>query len=234
MPSKVLGFGSDGALGVDVIEAGIDFLSLAATFNRQSVEFRMRMGGMFNVQNSATALALLLSEGYGLSDSCQALSFVPPVSGRFEPVPNQKGVAVIIDYAHTPDALEKLLTSIRPLTTGRIITVFGCGGDRDRTKRPLMGKVASDLSDLVVTTSDNPRTEDPDAILNDIEEGVDRIKLHRHVDRKQAVAYAVSMASKKDVVVLAGKGHENYQIIGTHKYPLDDRELVMHATEVLA
>ncbi|MFQ3669387.1 MAG: cyanophycin synthetase, partial [Fimbriimonadaceae bacterium] len=151
---------------------------------------------------------------------------VRPVPGRFEPVPNEAGIGILVDYAHTPDALEKLLDAVRPLTAGRVITVFGCGGDRDRTKRPKMARAASERSDLVVVTSDNPRTEDPEQILDDIVAGLaSGVASVRIADRREAVAHAVRVAQPGDVVVIAGKGHEKYQIVGQTKHPMDDREL---------
>ena len=139
---------------------------------------------------------------------------------------------MIVDYAHTPDALEKVLDAIRPLTLGRVITVFGCGGDRDRTKRPKMARSASLRSDLTVITSDNPRTENPATILAEVQLGVaDGRTSVSIVDRGEAVAHAVAKARPGDVVVIAGKGHENYQIIGRTKFPMDDRDLARRALE---
>jgi len=151
---------------------------------------------------------------------------------------------VVVDYAHTPDALDRLLTALRPLTPGALITVFGCGGDRDRGKRPLMGAAAARASDLVVITSDNPRTEDPVRILADIEpgvrgEGLEPLPLHApgsrgyvvEPDRPHAIALAVGLARPGDLVVVAGKGHEDYQIVGVEKRHLDDREEVRRALE---
>jgi UDP-N-acetylmuramoyl-L-alanyl-D-glutamate--2,6-diaminopimelate ligase len=144
---------------------------------------------------------------------------------------------VIVDYAHTPDAVEKLLAAVRTLSTGRLITVFGCGGDRDRKKRPLMAQAVAQSSDLALATSDNPRTEDPAAILVDVEAGlndmqrvdIDALDASARaysvvVDRRKAVAHAIAIARKDDAVVLAGKGHEDYQIVGTTKLPFDDRD----------
>jgi len=151
-----------------------------------------------------------------------ALASVP---GRFDVITSDKGFAVIVDYAHTVDALEKLLRSVRELSPKRLITVFGCGGDRDKTKRPLMGKAAEDLSDIVIVTSDNPRTEDPDRIIRDILAGM-KGKNHQVIpDREEAIAAAIQKASEGDIVVIAGKGHEDYQIVGTKKIHFDDREV---------
>ena len=136
---------------------------------------------------------------------------------------------MVVDYAHTPDALARALDVLRPLTTGRLIAVFGCGGDRDRGKRPLMGEAAARRSDLVILTSDNPRTEDPMRILDDIEEGVRAAGIRSHrvePDRRAAIALAIGLARPGDLVLLAGKGHEDYQIVGADRHHLDDREEV--------
>ena len=149
------------------------------------------------------------------------------VSGRFETVPNDKGISVIVDYAHTPDALENVLKTTQQFAEGKIISVFGCGGDRDTEKRPLMGAIGQKYSDLCIITSDNPRTEEPEAIIKDILEGIDKKKENYHVvvDREQAIAEAISMAKKDDVVIITGKGHETYQIIGKVKHHFDDKEV---------
>jgi len=168
------------------------------------------------------------------------------VPGRVEKVENQLGVTILVDYAHTPDALEKVIATVRPLTRGKVITVFGCGGDRDRGKRPLMGEIAGRLSDLVVVTSDNPRTEEPSAILSEIEAGVQQTGLKKFMvsgfesrfgefdsergylmeaDRRLAIRAALRWAAPGDVILIAGKGHEDYQILGTEKIHFDDREV---------
>ena len=148
------------------------------------------------------------------------------MKGRVEVVPVPAAYTVIIDYAHTPDALENILTTARDFTAGRLICVFGCGGDRDRGKRPLMGAVAAELADLVVVTSDNPRTEGPEDIIEDILPGMEGMDTQCHVepDRPEAICWALSQARPGDVVVLAGKGHETYQEINGVQYHLDERE----------
>lgn len=257
---------------------------------------RVSLGGSYNVENCMSAAAGLLALGFSLADVASALPGARPVPGRFEAVPNDLGIGVLVDYAHTPDAVEKLLDAVRPLTKGRVITVFGCGGDRDRTKRPRMAKAASERSDITVITSDNPRTEDAVQILKDVAAGIEGLvdwsrvpghDLEGHgthgqdahataghdlaghgtpaqdalaaaghdlagrethgqaahatteqsaratviVDRREAITHAVKIAEPGDVVVIAGKGHENYQIIGRTKYPMDDRLMAKEALE---
>lgn len=149
--------------------------------------------------------------------------------GRFEPVKIDADFTVIVDYAHTGDALENILKSVNELKTGRVISVFGCGGDRDKGKRPIMAEIAEKYSDLTVATSDNPRTEDPEEILKDVVKGFKKENHIIEVDRKKAVAIAVQNAKKDDIIVIAGKGHETYQIIGREKIHFDDREVVQEA-----
>jgi UDP-N-acetylmuramoyl-L-alanyl-D-glutamate--2,6-diaminopimelate ligase len=168
---------------------------------------------------------------------------VTDVDGRLQRIPTGRGFEVVVDYAHTPDALEKCLECLRELTRGRVLVVFGCGGDRDRSKRPLMGKVAAALGDVVILTSDNPRSEKPEMILRDIEIGViasgasrmavpgDPGRTHAHSytvepDRRQAIGLALSWAHPGDMVLIAGKGHETYQIVGKDIRPFDDRAVV--------
>ncbi len=217
-------------VGVDRITADIGSRLSGLFDTRGDVE--VRLGGKYNVQNCASAAAGVLALGYSIEEIATVLPQVHPVPGRFEPVHSESGIGVIVDYAHTPDALEKLLDSVRELDPRRIITVFGCGGDRDRTKRPLMAKSASERSDLTIVTSDNPRTEDPELILEEVRSGIasnrNSIAL---LDREEAIQYAVKVAEPGDVVVIAGKGHENYQIIGKTKYPMDDRLIARDALE---
>ncbi len=160
----------------------------------------------------------------------RALGSVEPVPGRFEAVTSETGVDVIVDYAHTPDAVTQLLRAARDVARGEVTTVIGCGGDRDRSKRPLMATAASEGSDLVVLTSDNPRTEDPAAILADmragLKPGVEALEI---LDRREAIFEAVRRAAPGDLVVIAGKGHEDYQIIGRTKHPMDDRVMAREA-----
>jgi UDP-N-acetylmuramoyl-L-alanyl-D-glutamate--2,6-diaminopimelate ligase len=157
------------------------------------------------------------------------------VPGRFERVEAGQDFTVVVDYAHTEDALVRLLTAAQALKRGRIITVFGCGGDRDRGKRPKMGRVAAERSDLIIVTSDNPRTEDPQVILREVEVGLKAVPERRRApyqviaDRRQAIEMAVKEAEPGDMVLIAGKGHEDYQIIGTTRLHFDDREVAREA-----
>ena len=183
--------------------------------------------GDFSVYNSLTAISVVNKLGFPLEDVIRAAYSAKPVSGRVELLKTNTDFSVIIDYAHSPDGLEKAIKAVRGFTKGRVITLFGCGGDRDKTKRPKMGKIATELSDLVVVTSDNPRTEDPEEIIKDILAGIDDDKdVITVTDRSEAIRKALSIAQKDDTVLLAGKGHETYQVIGTERIHYDEREIV--------
>ncbi|MBA2686467.1 MAG: UDP-N-acetylmuramoyl-L-alanyl-D-glutamate--2,6-diaminopimelate ligase [Gemmatimonadaceae bacterium] len=182
------------------------------------------MLGDFNVMNALGAAAAMWGLGKPLSEIAEKLSNAPQVPGRLEII--SRTPAVIRDYAHTPDALERALRALRPITAGRLICVFGCGGDRDKGKRPLMGRAAEELADISVVTSDNPRTEPPETIIDDIVAGMKTKNHERIADRHDAIARALSIASSDDVVLLAGKGHETYQIRGTEKFPFDEKLIV--------
>lgn len=204
----------------------VDSIELQMNCGGESATAQLGVGGMFNVANSRSAAAALRALGYSLAEIAQAMTSVRPVPGRFESVPNTLNIGIVVDYAHTPDALEKLLDSARAVASRRIITVFGCGGDRDRNKRPKMAQSASLRSDISIVTSDNPRTEDPEAIVDEVVTGIAPGRVYeRVVDRREAVARAIELAEPGDIVVIAGKGHEDYQIIGRTKHPMDDREL---------
>lgn len=194
-----------------------------------TARFQLQLTGLFNVYNSLAAICVGLAENMELGLIKKVLESVPGVAGRFETVNEGQQFGVIVDYAHTPDSLQNVLKTARELVQGRLITVFGCGGDRDKTKRPIMGNIAAQLSDFSVITSDNPRSEDPEAILNDVEAGVEEIvgkdKYLKIADRREAICKAIKMASPRDLVMIAGKGHETYQIIGNRTQPFDDREV---------
>jgi UDP-N-acetylmuramoyl-L-alanyl-D-glutamate--2,6-diaminopimelate ligase len=180
--------------------------------------------GWFNVENALGALAACVALGIDLRECVRRLATVPQVPGRLERIATEP-CSVLRDYAHTPDALERVLRVLRPLTAGRLIVVFGAGGDRDRGKRPLMGAAAAASADLLIVTSDNPRTEDPDAIIDDIVEGLPA-GYERITDRRSAIVRALELARPRDVVLLAGKGHETYQILAGGKIDFDEREIV--------
>ena len=184
--------------------------------------------GEFSVYNSLCAITALAELGFSLADVVEKAAKVRGVKGRIEVVPTDTDYVVIIDYAHSPDGLENILKAVRPITKGRVLTVFGCGGDRDRTKRPLMGKVAASLSDYLFVTSDNPRTEQPEAIIADILAGLKDCSVPMVVEpsRTLAIQAALNEAKAGDTVLLAGKGHETYQILGTEKIHYDEREIV--------
>ena len=181
--------------------------------------------GRFNVANALGVAACALALGATVDGVAERLTHAPQVPGRMERIATTPCV-VLRDYAHTPDALERALETVRPLTAGKVIAVFGAGGDRDRGKRAPMGDIVSRLADVAIATSDNPRTEDPDRILDDVEQGMNARPHHREVDRRKAIALALSLARPKDTVILAGKGHETYQVIGTEKQPFDERTIV--------
>ncbi len=207
----------------------------AGTFTVES-----RLVGEHNVYNLLGAIGVALHAGATCDQVREAVSRVSNVPGRFERVSAGQDFTVVVDYAHTEDALVRLLAAAQALKTDRIITVFGCGGDRDRGKRPKMGRAAVEHSDIVVLTSDNPRTEDPMAILREVEVGVrDALQGRSHVeyhlvpDRREAIGTAVRLARTGDIVLIAGKGHEDYQIIGTKKFHFDDREVAREAIQQL-
>ena len=183
--------------------------------------------GKFTVYNTLAVIATCYSLGIDKDIIINGLKNTGGVAGRFETIVNDKGISVIVDYAHTPDALENVIKTAQEFAKNRIITVFGCGGDRDTTKRPMMGEIAQKYSDVCIITSDNPRTEDPELIIKDILNGLDQNKDNYKViiDRREAIKEAIEMAQKDDVILIAGKGHENYQIIGKVKHHFDDKEI---------
>lgn len=206
-----------------------------AVLDSQRTEVSLPIPGKFTVYNALTVLGIAAQLGISLEACANALSRAEGVKGRVEVVPTPgKPYSVLIDYAHTPDGLENVLSSVRGFCKGRLISVFGCGGDRDPIKRPIMGKIGATLSDIAVITSDNPRTEDPMAIIQDILNGI-KPEMGEYIvieDRRKAIRYAMDIAKKDDIIVLAGKGHETYQDIGGQKHHLDEREEVaLHLQE---
>jgi UDP-N-acetylmuramoyl-L-alanyl-D-glutamate--2,6-diaminopimelate ligase len=207
------------------------------TARGRTVSAALPLLGRFNVENAlgaaAAALALRGSERPTIERIAARLASTPQVPGRMERIAEQPCV-VLRDYAHTPDALERAIGAVRPLTTGRLIVVFGCGGDRDKGKRPVMGEIAARGAAVAIVTSDNPRTEDPERIIDDIEGGMGATPHLRIVDRRQAIARAVSMARADDTILLAGKGHETYQVIGRDKLPFDEADVVRAAVSAVS
>ncbi len=202
---------------------GLSFL--VSVYGKDEIEINLQLLGDYNLYNALSAIGVGVSQGLSLDVIKNGLELVNSVPGRFDRVDCGQDFTVIVDYAHTPDALERVLTAARKLTKGRLITVFGCGGDRDKTKRPIMGKTATSLSDYAIVTSDNPRTEDPMQIISHILDGINGGEYEVIPDRRSAIKRAISIAKNGDFIVIAGKGHENYQIIGTDKIHFDDKEV---------
>lgn len=193
-----------------------------------TIEINLHLVGKFNIYNSLAAIAAALVEGISLKQIQQSISKLKSISGRMEIVDNEQELLVLVDYAHTPDALENALKSIKEFSSGKILTVFGCGGDRDKGKRSLMGEIASKYSDLIFITSDNPRNEDPKAIIDDIEKGINMINKVNYeciVNREKAIKEAIRIAKPGDIILIAGKGHETYQQFKDKTIHFDDREV---------
>ncbi len=207
-----------------------DGITMDVMTPKGNVRIRSQLRGHFNVSNILAVVAASVLQRIPLSVVREGIESLKLAPGRLEPVEVLGGPAVFVDYAHTPDALLHVTKALKAICKGRLITVFGCGGDRDRGKRPLMGEIAANNSDFVVVTSDNPRTEDPMTIIQNIMTGVGRSQnAMRHVvepDRRYGIYAALKLATPKDIVLIAGKGHEDYQIIGTTKHHFDDREVV--------
>ena len=231
--ASVLTYSVNGSSDVSAqnVSLSINGTAFVLRHHAEEITLHSQLVGRFNVYNILAACSAGFALGVSAASINTGVASFSSVPGRFERILSPGGWSAIIDYAHTPDALEKCLNTIRDVLpaqgSNRIITVFGAGGDRDKSKRPLMGKVVDTLSDVAVVTSDNPRTEDPDAIINDILNGVYRKKdLFVETDRRTAITNALSMARTGDIVLIAGKGHEDYQIIGTTKHHFSDREIV--------
>lgn len=252
----ILRYGLGGSCDFSATEVTLTFERISCQISTPKGRFSLhsKLIGRFNLYNILAAVTAGFGMGLPLEILKEGVEDVEGVSGRFEKVANRKSIHVIVDYAHTRDALERVLSGLRDTlahssqNSGRIITVFGCGGDRDRTKRPLMGEAAGRYSDLVVLTSDNPRTEDPLAIIEEVEKGFQALSLeewHQNKmeawrskkgylkipDRREAIRMAIALARPEDIVLIAGKGHEDYQIIGKEKFPFDDRVEARKALE---
>ena len=220
-----------------------DLLAKDITVTNQYVDFKVKLGdknerikvsipGRFSVYNSLAAIAVALQFGCSTEVIKECLLDIR-VPGRSELIDNKLGLTIMIDYAHTPESLEKILSSVKIYTKGRVISVFGCGGDRDKNKRPMMGEVSGRVADYTIITSDNPRTEDPAEIVKDIEEGIKKTngKYECIVDRIEAIKKAIKIANKRDIIILAGKGHEQYQEINKKRYPFDENKIVNEIIE---
>ena len=215
-----------------------DVLAKDITITNVSVDFKVKLGmrnerikvnipGRYSVYNALATISLATALGIDAEKIKEGLENIL-VPGRNELVPNKAELPIMLDYAHTAESLENILQASKTYTPGRVICVFGCGGDRDKTKRPRMGEVAGRLADYTIVTTDNPRTEDPEAIIKDIEEGISKTKGKYEiiVDRREAIEKAIKMMNKRDLVILAGKGHETYQEINKQKFPFDERVIV--------
>ena len=240
--ARVLTYGLQGKTDVRALSVRMGRDGVRATLVTPvgTREIRSPLIGEFNISNILAASAAAVSLGVDLDSVAAGIDALPFVPGRLEMVRNDRGLAIVVDYAHTPDALQKTLQVLKPYVMGRMITVFGCGGDRDRGKRAEMGAIAAQASDLLFVTSDNPRSEDPLSIILQIEEGVARSGLRKlewdagahgtaagyfvEADRREAIRKAVSLASPDDLILIAGKGHEDYQIIGRERRHFDDRK----------
>lgn len=227
----VITYSAKGQAALEAVDIRLEPHHVAFTARYQGTETACTLGipGAFSVYNALSALSAALALGIAPEKAAASLATARGVKGRAEVVPTPgKDYTVLIDYSHTPDSLENILKTVREFARGRVIAVFGCGGDRDPIKRPIMGKIAADLADLVVVTSDNPRTEDPMAIIDQILVGIPQNQTPTTVieNRRQAIRWAMDNAQAGDVIVLAGKGHETYQEIGHEKFHLDEREEV--------
>ena len=201
--------------------------------NTDTYAVRLGIPGKFSVYNAMAAAASCMSLGVAADDIFTALTLAQGVKGRAETVYTNTDYTVIIDYAHTPDGLENIISTVREFAQGRVITLFGCGGDRDNTKRPIMGEIAGKLSDFCIITSDNPRTEEPMPIIHQIEEGMKKTDCEYITieNRREAIGYALEIGKSGDCIILAGKGHETYQIIGKEKRHFDEREVIKELLE---
>jgi UDP-N-acetylmuramoyl-L-alanyl-D-glutamate--2,6-diaminopimelate ligase len=212
------------ATQIKLSSSGMEF---SVAYKGEKVQFSTSLIGRFNIYNILAATAVSLSQNQTLSTIAASLRHFPGVPGRLERVPNRHNAQVFVDYAHKPEALRSVLTTLQELKTARLITVFGCGGQRDTAKRPQMGAIAEELSDLTIVTSDNPRTEDPVHIASQITQGFkSRSSYLVELDRRKAIAIALAMAKPGDIVLIAGKGHETYQIFADRTIAFDDRAVV--------
>jgi UDP-N-acetylmuramoyl-L-alanyl-D-glutamate--2,6-diaminopimelate ligase len=223
-----VGLSESAALRAEGVESGPRASTFDLVAPTGSARVVLPLAGDYNVSNALVAAGCALALGVDLDTVAAGLSDAPQVPGRLERIEGEHDFTVLVDYAHTPDGLSKAISAVRAVTSGRVITVFGCGGDRDPDKRPLMGAVAGRLSDIAVLTSDNPRTEDPVGIILQVQDGLEGTgaEAHVEVDRRRAIALALSLARTGDAVLVAGKGHEDYQVFADRTVHFDDREVV--------
>lgn len=216
--------------GVKLSPGSVDFRAL---YDGTAVGVHLGIPGRFSVYNALGVIGVCIALGLSLEDCAAGLATAVGVKGRMETVPTDGDYTILIDYSHTPDALENALKTIRETSEGRVVALFGCGGDRDRKKRPIMGRIATELADFTIVTSDNPRTEDPDAIIREIVSGVtgDETRYTVITRRESAIEYAIEHHFPGDVILLAGKGHETYQEINHVKHHMDEREIVAEILE---
>ncbi len=221
---------ADGDLRAEDIDLHAAGIRYTAVYKEQKVPVEVSTPGRFSVYNSLTALGIAMQLGVSLEEGAKALKSVKPIRGRVEVVPTNTDYTVILDYAHTPDGLENILTTLKSFCKGRVISVFGGAGDRETMKRPIMGKLATDIADFVVFTSDSTRTEDPQKILQEVLAGVDKEKTNYAalINRPYAIRYAMDIAQKDDIIVITGKGHETYNEVMGVKYHFDEREIVLN------
>lgn len=225
---EILTYAIDGKADITAEEITLSRNGVDYTLKTQGASLRVDYGsvGKFSVYNSMAALAAAQLMSLNTDRSLKGVAEAQTVKGRMEKVPNKRGINIFIDFAHTPDSLENALKTLKKLYSGRLIVVFGCGGDRDKSKRPVMGKIAASYADTVYVTSDNPRTEEPDEIIDDIVSELDEGLYIRQRDRAEAINEAVCEAKTGDTVLIAGKGHEKYQIIKTERLRFDEREII--------
>ena len=225
--------GKEAALAAENIKLSAKGVSFTASCDGKRADVSLAIPGKFSVYNALNTIAVGLALGINLDDCAKAMKTAHGVKGRMELVPTDGDYTIVIDYAHTPDALENALKALRADHNGRLVALFGCGGDRDRTKRPIMGAIAADNADFVIVTSDNPRTEQPQSIIDEILVGLEGKKTE-HIaicDRAEAIKWAIDNHRANDVILLAGKGHEDYQVVGHEKHHMDEREIVAEHIE---
>jgi UDP-N-acetylmuramoyl-L-alanyl-D-glutamate--2,6-diaminopimelate ligase len=231
LPTITYGMGARAEFRASNFKVELNGSSYQLDTKEKSYLVRLPLIGRFNIYNSLAALAVTHAVGVDTRTSVLALANAPQIPGRLEAVPARRQFQVFVDYAHTDDALLNVVRTCRDLRPNRLILVFGCGGNRDTTKRPLMGAVADQYADYAIITSDNPRKEDPEAIVRDIEAGFKHKNYEKVVDRKKAIARAIALAQPRDIVLIAGKGHEKYQEFSDHTIPFDDVEVAARALE---